>query len=90
MKIVTFDYTDLKGNSSYRELAVELEPTDKFCGYDIGELDDEQVAHFVNEYDELREVFRQNVFNLANKYELKYKYRTFFEKSMANLIIEDI
>lgn len=90
MKIVTFDYTDLKGNSSYRELAVELEPQDKFCGYDIGELEDEEVAHFVNEYDELRQVFKQSVSALAEKYELRYKYRTFFEKNMTNLIIEDI
>ena len=90
MRVLNFKYLDAKGKESERELMVVKEPTDKFYGYDSGELSAEEVAEFAFKYDELYHKFQEQVSQLVSDFDLKYRYRCFFENKMTNLVVEEV
>lgn len=90
MKTATFNYTDAKGKESHRELLVLQTPSDKYSGYDIAELSDINVGNFIRAYEELQELHKANIATLLQAYDMNYKYRTFFEKNMTDIFIDEI
>lgn len=86
MKTITFDYRKADGSTSERTLLVLTSPGDKYSGIDVSELDPEKGAEFVAEYEKLHEDFLEKALELQKKYDLKFKYRQFFESGMTNVI----
>jgi methionine synthase I (cobalamin-dependent) len=90
MKLINFKYIDIKGKETERDLAVLHNPSDKYVGYDVGELTDEEVVQFAVEYDKLHSEFQEKIAGLVEKYDMRYKFRTFLEKSMSGIVSETI
>jgi hypothetical protein len=86
MKTLTFDYTKKDGSKSERTLLVTKEPSDKYAGIDLSELEVDNALQFTLAYETLHEEFLEKARELQAKYDLKYAYRQFFESGMSNVI----
>lgn len=89
MKIVEFDYTDLKGKDSHRVLLVTGTPSNKYSGIDLTNTDEEEAGMFINEYASLQDTFNQAVENLKEKYDLKHSFRQFIDTNMKNITYDN-
>lgn len=90
MKIAQFQYTDLKGKTSQKQVLVIQEPTDKLSGIDISELSTEAQAVFAAQYSELFDEFKEKVLALQKSHDLHFRYRNYIPEKMSNLETEDV
>lgn len=89
-KVTSFEYTDTKGKKSRRTLLVLQNPTDKYFGIDMSELDVEEQVLFSQEYSRIHQEYKDKLEQLQIEYDLKYKLRQFFADKMENQVTEDI
>jgi len=90
MKLKTFVYEDLKGKVSNRTVLVVQEPTTKLSGIDVTESDDETIVNFALAYETARQAFLAEVSALQTQYELRHRFRQFFETKMDGVVTEEI
>lgn len=90
MKLATFTYTDLKGKTTSRKLMVLTEPSNKYFGVDVSELDDEQIALLFNELDLLDSQYTQSLDKILQEYDVKYNFRQFLESGVRDFKLEQI
>jgi len=90
MKLKTFVYEDLKGKVSNRTVLVVQEPTTKLSGIDVTESDDETIVNFALAYETARQAFLAEVSALQAQYELRHRFRQFFETKMDGVVTEEI
>lgn len=90
MKIAQFQYTDLKGKTSQKQVLVVQEPTDKLSGIDISELCAEAQAVFAAQYAELFDEFKEKVLALQKSHDLHFRYRNYLPQGISNLETESV
>ena len=90
MKIAQFQYTDLKGKTSQKQVLVIQEPTDKMSGIDISELSTEAQAIFAAQYAELFDEFKEKVLLLQKSHDLLFRYRNYIPEKMSSLETENV
>lgn len=90
MKLKTFVYEDLKGKITNRTVLVVQEPTTKLTGIDVTEQDDETIINFALAYEAARQAFLAEVSALETQYDLKHRFRQFFETKMDSVVTEDL
>ena len=89
MKTLTFTYTKKDGSVSDRTILALSEPkpaSDKYAGIDITGIDPDTAAEFVIRYEELHTKYLEDVAKLQAEFDLKHKYRQFFESGMSDVI----
>lgn len=90
MKLKTFNYTDLKGKNTVRTVLVVQEPTDKLSAIDVTEANDQTVVEFALAYEAARQAFLSQVAALQAQYDLKHRYRQFFQDKMVGVVEETL
>lgn len=90
MKLKEFVYEDLKGKITNRKVLVIQEPTSKLSGIDVTEQDDETIVNFALAYETARQAFLAQVAALESQYDLRHRFRQFFETKMDGVVTEDI
>ena len=85
MEVLTFKYEKEPGSISERVLAAITQPSDKYFGIDISELDFEDQGLFVNELDDILEEQKEKIDALMVEYDIKHKYRTFLAAKMSEI-----
>lgn len=90
MKLKTFVYEDLKGKISHRTVLVVQEPTSKLSGIDVTEQEDETIINFALAYETARQSFLAEVAALEAQYDLRHRFRQFFETKMDGVVTEEI
>lgn len=90
MKLKTFNYTDLKGKNTTRTVLVVQEPTDKLSGIDITEATEQDAIEFALAYESARQAFLSQVSALQHQFDLKHRYRQFFQHKMEVLSEEEV
>ena len=87
MKQISFNYTDAKGKTSTRDLLVMKEPTDKYSGIDLKELDIDAVPEFVKEMEAAQDAYVKQLELIKEKYDMIHSYRQFFEAKMTDITV---
>ena len=82
MKLISFNYTDLKGKVTTRQALVVQEASDKHSAIDVSEIEGDAVVEFARAYESARQVFLSKVTELEKQYELRYRFRQFFPEKM--------
>lgn len=90
MKLAKFEYTDLKGKVTNREVCVVSMPSNKLSGIDVTELSEEEQAMFSAEYDLLVEEFQGKLTALKEQYGVNHNFRQFLEAGIKFLDMENI
>lgn len=90
MKLKEFVYEDLKGKITNRKVLVIQEPTSKLSGIDVTEQDDETIVNFALAYETARQAFLAEVAALESQYDLRHRFRQFFEIKMDGVVTEEI
>ena len=90
MKLKTFVYEDLKGNITNRTVLVVQEPTTKLSGIDVTSETDETIVSFAISYETARQAFLAQVAALETQYDLKHRFRQFFETKMDGVVTEEV
>lgn len=90
MKLKEFVYEDLKGKITNRKVLVIQEPTSKLSGIDVTEQDDETIVNFALAYETARQAFLAEVAALEAQYDLRHRFRQFFETKMDGVVTEEI
>lgn len=90
MKLKEFVYEDLKGKITNRKVLVIQEPTSKLSGIDVTEQDDETIVNFALAYETARQAFLAEVAALESQYDLRHRFRQFFETKMDGVVTEEI
>lgn len=88
MNVMTFNYHKDDNSISARVFIPISHPTDKYFGIDISELDFEDQALFSEEYFRLVDELKAKTDELMEKYDCKYKYRSFFPEKMKNIVFD--
>jgi hypothetical protein len=90
MSAISFEYVKQGATEPKPKLMVPLvQPTNKYFGIDITELDPEDQGTFMAEIDKVLDLYKKNVDDLMEKYDIKHNYRYYFPDKMTNVIIED-
>jgi len=90
MTVLSFDYIKQGATEHKPKLLVPLvQPTNKYFGIDISELDLESQGVFVAEIEKLIDLHKKNINDLMEEYDIKHSYRYFFPEKMSNLTIEE-
>lgn len=89
MKFATFDYTDLKGKNTSREVLLLSSPSNKYNAIDLGDLSEEDQAQFCGEMMLLHEDYIKKVEKLKESYDLKHNFRSFLESGVRNLKLDE-
>lgn len=90
MKLISFNYTDLKGNVTTRQALVVQEATDKHAAIDVSEADDSTIVEFAQAYETARQAFLSQVTALEKQYDLRYRFRQFFPEKMDVISTDSI
>ncbi len=85
MKILSFNYTDVKGKQSHRTLAVSIEPGDKYAGVDISELLASDIADYSEECDNAKADYLYKLETINRNFDLKHNYRQFTASKMTDI-----
>lgn len=85
MKTLTFKYTKRDGSVSERTLQAFTQPTDKYFGIDVSELDPETAAEFIAEMRTLEDEYKEFQAVIIAKYELYNSYRQFLKDGVSEL-----
>jgi len=90
MSVLTFEYTKQGSTESKPKVVIALSnPSDKYFGIDITELDLEEQGSITAEiWDEVLK-HKERLAEIMFKYDIKHNYRYYFPEKMENLIIED-
>lgn len=84
MKTVDFTYTDAKGKTSDRSVAIISEPSDKYFGIDISELGASDAGEIIAELNEAMQYHKAELEHIMAKYDIKGNFRYFFANKMEN------
>lgn len=82
MKLISFNYTDLKGKVTSRQALVVQEATDKTAAIDVSEADPIAIMNFARAYETARQAFLSQVATLEKEYDLRWSFRQFFPDKM--------
>lgn len=85
MKTLTFKYTKRDGSVSERTLLSFIQPTDKYAGIDVSELEPETAAEFIAEMLTLESEYKDFQAAIISKYELSHSYRQFLKDGVSEL-----
>ena len=85
MKRLQFTYTKENNDVSKRDLVVISQPSNKYFGIDISELDDNQKMWFITNLKELRDEYDESFKSLLDEFNLSNRYRQFFQTKMSNV-----
>lgn len=85
MKTLTFTYTKKDGSVSSRTILALVEPTDKFAGIDLSEMDPTEASNFAAYANELHEKYVAALNELQVDYDLKHNYRQFLASGVSDL-----
>lgn len=83
MKIQSFQYTDDKGKVSFRDFIPIKEPSDNYFGIDVSELGYEDQEDFLKAVEEVQVRRNSEIEALMEKFDIKYKFRTFKASRMT-------
>jgi len=87
MNIMTFTYNK-DGELSDRVFIPLVNPTNKYFGIDISELEVVDQVAFDEEVFRIQDEQKAKMDALMEKYDCKYKYRAFFPEKMTNVVFE--
>lgn len=86
MKLSEFTYTKANGDVSKRAVIVTNEPQKLMSGFDVTELDHDELEAFISAYREMKNRHAEEVQKLINEHDLKYNYRQFKPEAMTDVI----
>lgn len=87
MNIMTFTYNK-DGEFSERVFIPIVNPTQKYFGIDISELEVVDQVAFDEELFRIQDEQKAKIDALMEKYDCKYRYRFFFPEKMTNVVFE--
>jgi hypothetical protein len=91
MKLIEFDYVDLKGKPSHRVLLVQQEPHALFAGLDLSELTSEfDMGEYAAKAAILKEQYLAQLAELNRVFDMQHRYRSFKPEQMTNITTETI
>lgn len=85
MKTLTFKYTKKDNSVSERLLLAMVQPTDKFAGIDVTQLDGNEAAEFIALANTLHSEYLAKMGELQDRFDLKHNYRQFLASGVTNL-----
>ena len=85
MKLLTFNYKDANGKDSERVLLTISEPTNKFFGYDLTEMDPIDADNLYEEIERAHQIYLDQINRLMGLYDNNYKVRSFLQERMSNV-----
>ena len=88
MKQITFTYTDAKQKVTDRKVLMIDAPTDKYTGYDVGDITDMAVQEFAKKYDAAFDKFLAEARKLEAEYDLQHSFRQFVTTRMQDTEIK--
>lgn len=90
MTVISFEYVKQGATEPKPKLMVPLvQPTNKYFGIDITELDPEAQGTFMDRVDKLIDLHKKNIEELMEEYDIKHNYRYYFPEKMTNVVIEE-
>lgn len=87
MPAMTFKYNK-DGKISDRVFIPITHPSEKYFGIDITELDIEDQGTFLVAVEDIIEEQKQKIAEVMEKYDLKYKFRSFFKEQMTEVVFD--
>ena len=88
MKQITFTYIDAKQKATDRKVLMIDGPTDKYTGYDVGDLTDTAIQEFAKKYDAAFDRFLWEARKLEAEYDLQHSFRQFVTDRMQGTEIK--
>ena len=88
MNVMIFNYHKDVNKVSSRVFLPMIIPTDKYFGIDITELEVEEQALISDEFFRLMDEHVSKIDMLMEKYDCKYKYRSFFPEKMKDIVFD--
>ena len=85
MKTLNFKYTKKDGSVSERLLLAMTQPTDKFAGIDVTQLEPNEAAEFIALANTLHSEYLSKLLEIQERYDLKHNYRQFLASGVTNL-----
>lgn len=85
MKTLTFKYTKRDGSVSERTLLSFIQPTDKYAGIDLSELDPEDAQAFIEDVQDAYDDFLHTLNSLQDSYDVVHNYRQFLKDGVSEL-----
>lgn len=85
MKTLTFKYTKRDGSVSERTLLAFIQPTDKYAGIDLSELDPVDAQAFIQEVEDAHNGFLQVLNSIQERYDVVHNYRQFLKDGVSDL-----
>lgn len=87
IQFLSFDYNK-DGKETHREYVCLSEPSDKYFGVDVSELDIEDQAVFYAKLSDMYDKLVEDTNTLMAEYDIKFKYRYFKPEQMSNIVKE--
>jgi len=84
---MTFKYNK-DGDITNRVFFALTSPSDKYFGVDITELDIEDQGSFIVDLEDIVNEQREKISKLMEQYDIKHRYRSFFQKQMTEVIFD--
>lgn len=87
-KVMTFQYMKSPNDITDRVFVALGEPSDKFFGVDITELDDEEQGLFMAGVNKAFEEYTEQLNVLMQEFDIKNNYRYFKPEKMVNVKVD--
>lgn len=90
MTILSFDYLKKDATVAEPKVIVPLvNPSDKYFGVDITELDPEDQGLISTRLAEAKRKYTEDVENIMTEYDIKHNYRYYFDHKMSNIVVDN-